>query len=202
MATYRGEEKSGKIGDVIYSSWHGRPYVRRRPEAVANPQTEAQQGHRYAFAAISKLSSDLKSAHLIGLHKSAQREKLNTHSLFRKINKGCYCPDGIDYARVVVSKGPLDAVGIISAEVDDQRVLRLTFEGHLTLKNRNDKFHLSVYCPDLRDCRLARPVLRSEGLVAVDLPAEWTGHDLHIYAFLCDRVQRTSGTMYAMIAAK
>ena len=68
MANYRGEKKSGKMGDVIYSSWHGRPYVRRRPEKVANPQTEAQQNHRNAFAEISRLSSAMKEAHAKGLH--------------------------------------------------------------------------------------------------------------------------------------
>ena len=31
MAKNKGEQISGAIGDVIYSSWKGRPYVKRRP---------------------------------------------------------------------------------------------------------------------------------------------------------------------------
>lgn len=67
------------------------------PESVANPRTEAQQAHRNAFAAISKLSSDLKEAHQIGLHKMAQKEKLDTYSVFKKINKGCCVGGAISY---------------------------------------------------------------------------------------------------------
>ena len=129
MAKYRGEEKSGKVGKVIYSSWHGRPYQRSMPESVANPRTEAQQAHRNAFAAISKLSSDLKEAHQIGLHKMAQKEKLDTYSVFKKINKGCCVGGAISYPHVIVSKGPVDEVEITSVKVDEQRVLHVTFDG-------------------------------------------------------------------------
>lgn len=31
MAKNKGEQISGAIGDVIYSSWKGRAYVKRRP---------------------------------------------------------------------------------------------------------------------------------------------------------------------------
>ena len=87
MATKKNGNLSGKLGNEIHSSWNGRPYTRRRPESVANPRTEAQQGHRNAFAEISRLSSKMKAAHLIGLHWKAMREKLNTHCVFKKINK-------------------------------------------------------------------------------------------------------------------
>lgn len=41
MAVIKNGMKRGKEGDVIHSSWHGRPYTRRMPETVANPQTDA-----------------------------------------------------------------------------------------------------------------------------------------------------------------
>ena len=155
MAKYRGEEKSGKVGKVIYSSWHGRPYQRSMPESVANPRTEAQQAHRNAFAAISKLSSDLKEAHLIGLHKMAQKEQLDTYSVFKKINKSCYIGSAISYPHVIVSKGPVDEVEITSVKVDEKRVLHVTFDGGVTEKNSEDLFGLFVYCPELRKCHAA-----------------------------------------------
>ena len=202
MATYRGEERSGKLGKKIYYTWNGRLCVRSYPEEVANPRTEAQQRHRYAFAAVSKLSSDLKAAHLIGLHEPAQRNNLNTHSIFRKYNKDCFGPGGIDYARVVVSRGSVGMVGITSVEVDERRILRLTFDGQLAERGKDDEFHLFVYCSDLHDCRPAYPVPRSVGVVTAELPEEWMGHDLHLYAFLQDKKLRTSNTIYMMIAAQ
>ena len=120
MAKYKGEEISGKLGDFIYSSWHGRPYKKRRPESVANPQTELQQAHRSAFAEMSRLSSAMKEAHTEGLHWKAVRDKLNTHSIFKRLNKDCYGPDGIDYPCISISYGTLRSVTVTAAEVDAQ----------------------------------------------------------------------------------
>jgi hypothetical protein len=114
MAIYKNGDLSGKIGDVIHSSWHGRPYTKRRPESVANPQTEAQQAHRNAFAEISRLSSAMKNGHDIGLHWQAVRQKLNTHSVFKKLNKDCYGPDGIIYSRIKISQGSVIGAHITS----------------------------------------------------------------------------------------
>ena len=199
MAKYIGEEKSGKVGKVIYSSWHGRPYQRSMPESVANPRTEAQQAHRNAFAAISKLSSDLKEAHLIGLHKMAQKEQLDTYSVFKKINKSCYIGGAISYPHVIVSKGPVDEVEITSVKVDEQRVLHVTFDGCVTEGNEDDVFGMFVYCPELRKCHAVQPVSRSAGIVSGELPEAFIGQELHLYGFLQDEKGRTSDTIYARL---
>lgn len=199
MAKYRGEEKSGKVGKVIYSSWHGRPYQRAMPESVANPRTEAQQAHRNAFAAVSRLSSDLKELHQIGLRQLAQRQKLDTYSVFKKLNKNCVVNGSIYYPSVIVSKGPVDVVRITSVEVDEHGVLHVTFDGDVTEKNKGDVFGLHVYCPELRICRSLQPVLRHAGVVAEQLPSEFTGHDLHLYGLVQDDKGRTSDTIYVWL---
>ena len=88
MVKYRKGVKSGKQGDVIYSSWHGIPYERKMPESVANPRTEEQQAHRNAFAEISRLSSAMKVAHTVGLHNKAMREFLLTPEGHRMLSTG------------------------------------------------------------------------------------------------------------------
>ena len=196
MAKYRGEKKSGKLGDVIYSSWHGRPYQRRRPESVANPQTEAQQAHRYAFAEISRLSSAMSVAHKVGLHSKAVRDKLNTHSVFKKINKNCYGADGIDYPRVHISWGSVTGISITSAEVDQEGMVRVTFNGNCTTENKNDEFYLFVFCPDQHEGRFIEPVARSVGFVNATILEAWKGHALHLYAFMKDKKRCTSDTVY------
>ena len=196
MARIYGSEMSGKLGDMIYSSWHGRPYTRRRPEKVANPQTEAQQAHRNAFAEISRLASDLKEAHRIGFHKQAQRMKLNTHCVFKKLNKDHYGENGIIYSMVMVSDGPVSPARILSAELDEQNVLCVTFDNWSTISNADDEFYLFVYCPALRAGGLIPPVSRSAGMLTAALPAEWTEHPLHLYAFLRDKKWKTSSTIH------
>ena len=196
MAKYRGEEKSGKLGGVIYSSWHGRPYERKMPESVANPQTEAQQAHRNAFAEISRLSSVMKVAHTMGLHSKAVRDKLNTYSVFKKLNKDCYGTDGIDYPRVRISWGSVSGISITSAEVDQDGIVRVAFAGYCTTENKNDEFYLFVFCPDQHEGRFIPPVARSVGFVIAPILEDWKGHALHLYAFMKDKRGRTSDTVY------
>ena len=94
MARKQGDSESGKLGNKIYYTWHGRQCERSMPTSVANPQTEAQQAHRSNFAMVSKLSSYMKEAHLIGLHWHAIREHNSTYAIFRNLNKDCFTPDG------------------------------------------------------------------------------------------------------------
>ena len=196
MVKYRKGVKSGKQGDVIYSSWHGIPYERKMPESVANPRTEAQQAHRNAFAEISRLSSAMKVAHMVGLHNKAMREKLNTHSVFKKINKDCYDADGINYPRIRISLGPVSGISITSAEVNQEGLVHVTFNNICTTEDKNDEFYLFVFCPDQHEGRFVAPVARFIGSVEATIPEEWKGHALHLYAFMKGKRLRTSDSVY------
>lgn len=209
MATKHGSSESGKLGDKIYYNWHGRQCERAMPTRVANPRTEAQQAHRGNFAMVSKLSSYMKGAHLVGLHWHAVREKNSTYALFRQLNKDCFTPDGeIDLARVIVSRGTVESVVITSAGIADG-VLTVTFDGHAYGGAATDDFYLFVYCPALCTGRLATPVSRATGRVTAVLPEEWLNpaestqaipqsdsQAIHLYAFLRTSRGRTSDTIH------
>ena len=196
MARILGDSESGKLGKKIYYNWHGRQCERAMPTHVANPKTEAQQAHRSNFAQISKLSSYMKEAHLVGFHWHAVREKNSTYALFRQTNKDCFTPDGeIDYPRIVVSKGSVPMVSITSAVIDNG-CLAVNFDSRTHGGAASDKLFLFVYSPDLCAGVLANPVSRSAGHINVELPAEWLGQPLHIYAFLQGYRLRTSDTIH------
>ena len=196
MATER-RKKSSKLGKMIKSSWLGREYERRMPETVANPRTEAQQAHRTAFGVVSKLSAAMREAHEVGLHWKAIRERLNTPSVFKKLNKDCYGPDGIIYSRVRMSYGTVSEVKITAVEVNEQGNVHVEFHDHyVTDKNKKDTFWLFVFCPDLREGHFARPVERTVGVINAKIPDEWQGHELHLYAFMKNVKGQTSATMY------
>lgn len=196
MATER-RKKSSKLGKMIKSSWLGREYERRMPETVANPRTEAQQAHRTAFGEVSKLSAAMREAHEVGLHWKAIRERLNTPSVFKKLNKDCYGPDGIIYSRVRMSYGTVSEVKITAVEVDKQGNVHVEFHDHyVTDKNKKDTFWLFVFCPDFREGHFARPVERTVGVINAKIPDEWQGHELHLYAFMKNVKGQTSATMY------
>ncbi len=209
MARKYGTSERGKLGDKILYTWHGRQCERAMPTHVDNPQTEAQQAHRSNFALISKLSSYMKDAHMVGLHWQALREKNSSYALFRQLNKDCFTPDGeIDLPHVIVSKGTIAEVEITSAGIDNS-VLTVTFDSRCYGGKPTDEFYLFVYCPALCTGRLATPVPRSAGIVTAVLPEEWLLADpaattfphsdnqvLHLYAFLKGSKGRTSDTIY------
>lgn len=210
MARIKGSVESGKIGNKILYTWHGRQCERTMPTHVANPQTEAQQSHRSAFAMISKLSSFMKEAHLVGLHWLSVKEKNSTYALFKHLNKDCFTPDGmVDLPRVIVSKGTVPSVDITSAIIDNG-ILTLTFDSRHFGGNATDEFYLFVYCPALCFGRLATPVLRSAGVVTAVLPDEWfdntqaitqsNNQAIHLYAFLRSTRGRTSDTIYRKLS--
>lgn len=217
MARIQGNSEAGKLGNKIYYTWHGRQCERSMPTHVANPRTEAQQAHRSNFARISKLSSYMKEAHLVGLHGQAVREKNSTYALFKRINKDCFIPDGeIDYPRIVVSKGPVPMVSITSAVIEDG-CLTVIFDSHAYDGAATDRLFLFVYSPALCAGFLADPVPRSAGKVTALLPDEWLqtaaanasdntntlthshNQTFHLYAFLQGYRLRTSDTIYCML---
>lgn len=196
MARIQGNSETGKLGNKIYYTWHGRQCERSMPTHVANPRTEAQQAHRSNFAQISKLSSYMKEAHLVGLHGQAVREKNSTYALFKRINKDCFTPDGeIDYPRIVVSKGSVRKASIISVTVADG-LLTVIFDGYVYGGAATDRLFLFVYSPALCAGFLADPIPRSAGRITVDLPTEWLGQPLHLYAFLQGYRLRTSDSVH------
>ncbi len=209
MARKQGDSESGKLGNKIYYTWHGRQCERSMPTSVANPQTEAQQAHRSNFAMVSKLSSYMKEAHLIGLHWHAIREHNSTYAIFRQLNKDCFTPDGeINLPRVIVSRGSVESVVITSTTINNG-ALTVTFDTRVYGGKATDEFYLFVYSPALCTGRLATPVPRSSGLVTAVLPPEWLhpaeptqafpqsdNRAIHLYAFLRSTRSRTSNTIH------
>ena len=199
MARIQGNSEAGKLGNKIYYTWHGRQCERSMPTHVANPRTEAQQAHRSHFTQISKFSSYMKEAHLVGLHGQAVREKNSTYALFKRINKDCFTPDGeIDYPRIVVSKGSVRKASITSVTVADG-LLTVIFDSHAYDGAATDRLFLFVYSPAHCAGILADPVPRSAGHITVDIPDEWHDQNLHLYAFLQGYRLRTSDTIYCML---
>lgn len=130
------------------------------------------------------------------MHWHAVRQKKNTYCVFKSINKDCYGPDGIVYPHIRISSGTVPDVQITSAEIDEQGMVRVSFDGGRTLGHDKDEFYLFVFCPDLREGHFAHPVERTAGLVDAQIPEQWLGHTLHLYAFMRDAKGRTSETIY------
>ena len=176
-------------------------------KTLAKPMSDEQQAHRKGFGLIAKLSSDLKAAHEIGLHKESLRQKgarrkPTTFSCFKHLNRDCFGADGIDYQRVVVSKGPLAKPDITSARLDADGMLTVTFCNRYYDGDPDDELIIVAYSPRWRGCLLAGPVPRSAEALTAQLPAEWlqASPDIHLYAFFRGKKLHTSDSVYIALA--
>ena len=194
MATYNNGDLSGKIGDVIHSSWHGRPYTKRKYKGIKLVLAVAAMVLYLIFIKEGSKAFIIVTAasYLVAL----VAETCVYNHYFKKLNKDCYGPDGIDYARVKISQGYVGGVHITSAEVDAEGNLSVRYDGGYMSEESKDKFYLFVFCADQREGSFIPPVPRSAGVVNAQIPVEWRGHTLHLYGFMRDRKCRTSDTIY------
>ena len=197
MARKRDDSITGRVGDRIHSTWRGRPYTRAYPETVHNPQTEAQQAHRNAFAALSRLSSNMKAAHSIGLDYQANRMKLNTHCAFKKLNKVFVTDQVIRYPLLILSKGPVTSFEITKVRLEGQ-TLHVDFDGKRYDFHAYDldNIYMFAYCADLCQGSLFEPSFRVVGSISGEIPSEWIGPSLHLYFFAIDPKRRASETIH------
>ncbi len=203
MATKKGYNLSGKLGDEIHYIVNGKARVRKLPEHVNQPGTELQKAQWNSFGGISRLSSHMAAALKIGLFYPARRKKTYPHLLFRHINKACSTSDGvIDYPRVILSDGTVAQVTITSVKIraiqkTNNRKITVTFDPCLQCGNANpdDEFYLYAYCPARRKGILFDPVPRVVGTSTIILTADCFDSQttasssnnalpIHLYAFL------------------
>ena len=188
----------GTVGTVIGYQWRGKWCLRARPRQVSNPRTEAQQEHRMLFRDMVQLAGRMKQALQTGLHQASLEEQMTECNLFVKINKGRFTPQGVDYSALEISRGPVAPVAFTSAVVDEDNVLRASFEKnpqHLRAES-TDEVRVYAFCPALREGRLSKPVFRRDRQLAMALPDEWAGLEVHFYAFVQDWKKQCSETIY------
>lgn len=66
-------QPSGKVGNLVYSSWKGITYIRTKPEYINNPRTPAQVRTRSRFKTMSGLMSQVTDFLRVGFASGAVR---------------------------------------------------------------------------------------------------------------------------------
>lgn len=138
---------SGKVGNVVGSSWKGIDYMRSIPNSKADPKTDAQMTQRNKFAMITALLRKLAPVIKAGFKTSGKRmTAMNSAMSYNLKNAvtGSYPEQRINFASLAIAWGDLipvsgstgastnpnqvhfswtDNSGIGSAQPDDQALL-------------------------------------------------------------------------------
>lgn len=85
---------SGKVANVVGTSWKGRAVMKSQPLSVANPRTTAQTAQRAKFSKISELASQVLTQFVQPVENPISGN-ISGYNLFCKDNKGAYSALGV-----------------------------------------------------------------------------------------------------------
>ena len=84
---------SGKVANVVGTSWKGRAVMKSQPLSVANPRTEAQQEQRGKFSKIAELASAILTQFVQPVENPISGD-ISGYNLFCKDNKEAFNASG------------------------------------------------------------------------------------------------------------
>ena len=136
---------SGKIGNVVGSSWKGIPVLKTKPLSVANPQTTAQVAQRTSMTASVHYASLFNSGVIKPLW-DRFASKMSGYNAWIQANIDKFTDKTTaDWANIVMSKGKMTAVEIEDVDiVTATTTLTVTFASTLTdaYQQSTDKAYL------------------------------------------------------------
>ena len=181
------DKLSGKIGDVVFASWRGIPYIRSKPSG--NPSnTKAQQEQRSKFGVVVKFVGRILPVINAGfkwrLDEMPERNAAISYLMKNGI-RGKKPEIYIDYPRVKVARGGLPAPKEASAHRVEERLVSVKwkYNQQVTSARKDDSVIALAYAPKLQKgvWKIGGDVARSDEAVALKLPEAMAKQELHIY---------------------
>jgi len=178
---------SGTIGDKVYFVRKGIQYTRSRPVHSLKPKTAAQLEQRGKFNAVMKFLQPLTVFLRVGFkNDKATMSPFNAAMSYDLKNAltGTYPDYGIDYSRVLVSRGKLP--GALNPAIVSYAASEIEFSWNDNSSAldamANDKAVLVVYNPVKQDVvYLLSGKSRIGGSQVIFLPTEFSGDTVHCY---------------------
>lgn len=141
---------SGKVANVVGSSWKGIAVMRALPLSVTNPKTVGQVEQRSAFSIISKFASSILTVWVKPLwDRSAQ--SMSGYNAFIQQNVDIVKTDKVlDIEKLTMSKGKLGATTIQAGAVAQNGILTAMWDVDPvgSFQMSTDKLYLLVFDKD------------------------------------------------------
>lgn len=141
---------SGKVANVVGTSWKGRAVMKSQPLSVANPRTEAQQEQRGKFSKIAELASAVLTQFVQPVENPISGN-ISGYNLFCKDNKEAFSALGKLVAASFVCGGGkianLEDLSFVAAEGDD---FKATWQNSAAMSalRLTDKVFMAVFTED------------------------------------------------------
>ena len=187
----------GKVGTVIGSTWRGESIMRALPKTAAKAPTESQRIQRLKFKAVSEFLNPLRStlSTYFG-NDTGVKSKYNMATSYHITNAVEITEQGtqILYPRVLVAKGTLFGFQNLTT-TQSETVITLNWEDNTVFGNAKaeDTVNVVCYIEEVNTFYVFDGIANRDGLTAsVTLPQNFLGYNVEVYAFLYDKVSKTS----------
>ena len=187
----------GKVGTVIGSTWRGESIMRALPKTAAKAPTDSQRIQRLKFKAVSEFLNPLRStlSTYFG-NDTGVKSKYNMATSYHITNAVEITEQGtqILYPRVLVAKGTLFGFQNLTT-TPSETVITLNWEDNTVFGNAKaeDTVNVVCYIEEVNTFYVFESIANRDGLTAsVTLPQNFLGYNVEVYAFLYDKVSKTS----------
>jgi len=194
---------SGKVGNMIYSTWRGKPYTRSLPKPNPDYQpSPAQQAQRQKFGLAASFTHTLAPL-LNKAFLNSKSGKTGKNSALSYICKhaitGVVPHLELDYPRILISHGWLPGTPEASAipNAGGQTQFRWVSTGDKGYSSNSDKALLAIYCPALQQSVYNTAAAdRREETATLDASA-FSGHTVHSWlGFLSEDGRMAADSVY------
>jgi len=178
---------SGSVGNVVGANWKGIDYLRIKPSDVSNPNTELQSTQRLKFSAVLKFLQPMTEFIRVGFRAYAVKmSAFNAAFSYNYHNAltGSYPDFGLDYAKVLVSRGNLPSSSNVACNSDTAGKVNITWphDAGGNAASDNDTAMVAVFNPATQQAvYLLNAGTRADESVEVAVPADFSGVTVHCY---------------------
>lgn len=178
----------GKVGNLVGCRWKDTYYVRRRPEKVNHPNTEAQLTQRMRFVKTQNFLSPLKEFLRIGFGAyTADKSAYNAAMSYNIKNalSGNYPNIVVNPSKVLVSRGSLPVPSETTVKSVSKNTVKFFWNSVEKVNppaRINDKALLVVRSLESKEADYKLDAARrSEGGASLNLPAGFMGKEIACY---------------------
>lgn len=181
---------SGKVGNVVGSTWNGVSYMRAVPTNVKDPKTPKQLAQRQRFGLVTSFMRKFKPIVTIGFKNGAgNMNPLNRASSYNIRNAvgGEYPDQQIEFDQLVLARGDLSKVDDPQAAADGPGEISFSWGDNSGEGSAlpDDKVVVTIYNPE-RDSVIYHTDLatREDESLTLTLPESFQGSEVETYLFV------------------
>lgn len=180
---------SGRVGNIVGSSWKGKGVMRIMPASVSNPKTGKQLNQRSRFGMAVKLVHAHGELVRTGFRPWAIG--MSAHNAAVSYNlahafTGEYPDVSIDFSRVLISKGDLASVRNLTAASTSPDLLTLNWDDNSAQSGARgtDRLMASLFDAESGTAALyPLAATRADAAAELSIPYGWSGRSVQVLAF-------------------